>query len=72
MIEDIKAYKLSDLEKKEKLNRLTIKKRELEYIPIAFENAQASTRFRRGIQKSPYSIRYIRLKDIEKYLKDRK
>lgn len=69
MTEWIKAYKLSELEKKENLNRLTIKKRITEYIPIAFENAQAKTKCRRGEQKNPYSIRYIRIKDIEKFMK---
>ena len=69
MAEGIKSYKLSELEKKEKLNRLTIKKRVWDYIPIEFENAQAKTKCKRGEQKNPYSIRYIRVKDIEKYMK---
>ena len=69
MTEWIKAYKLTELEKKENLNRLTIKKRTRDYIPILFESWYTRGRYKRGEQKTPYSIRYIRRKDIEKYKK---
>lgn len=71
MTEWIKAYKISELEKKENLTFKTIKKRTNDYIPIEFENALARVKCRRWEQNNPYSIRYIRRKDIEKRLKDK-
>lgn len=68
-LEGIKAYKISELEKKENLNYRTIKKRTNDYIPIVFENALARVKSKRGEQKRPYSIRYIRRKDLEKFIK---
>lgn len=67
--EGIKAYKISELEKKENLNYRTIKKRTSDYIPILFVNAKAKSKFKSWEQKNPYSIRYIRRKDLEKFIK---
>jgi len=71
-VEGIRAYKLVELEKIEDLNRLTIKKRKSDYIPIEFENNQAKSKCKRGEQKNPYSIRYIRRKDLEEFRKSKK
>ena len=70
--EGIKAYKLTELEKKENLTFKTLKKRTDDYIPIMFENALARSKSKTWWQKNPYSIRYIRKKDLEKYLKAKK
>ena len=47
MIEGIKAYKITELEKKENLNYRTIKKRSSDYIPIVFENALSRLKSKR-------------------------
>ena len=67
--EGIKAYKLTELVKKEKLDYRTIKRRTSDYIPVIFENALARNKSRAWIQKNPYSVRYIRRKDLEKFIK---
>lgn len=68
-LEGIRAYKIIELSKKEKLNYRTIKKRTDDYIPILFESWQARANCKIWNQSKPYSIRYIRIKDLEKYLK---
>lgn len=70
MIEWLKTYTLTELKTKEKLSYETLKKRSYDYIPIQFENAQARTKFKRWEQKNPYTTRYIRRKDFEKYMKE--
>lgn len=69
MTEGIKTYKLSELEKKENLNYRTIKKRTTEYIPIEIENGQTRAKYKAWQQSKPYMIRYIRIKDINKFIK---
>jgi len=44
--EGIKAYKLTELVKKEKLDYRTIKRRTSDYIPVIFENALARNKSR--------------------------
>lgn len=66
----IKAYKLTELEKKENLNVRTIKKRNTVYIPVIFENWHSKAQAKAWYQKRAYSIKYIRKKDIEKRIKD--
>lgn len=71
----IKSYTLKALEKKEKLNFRTLKKRKTEYIPVKFVNWQirAMAKSRKGKwleNPQAYSVKYIRMKDLQKYLKD--
>lgn len=66
----LKAYSQTELAKMDKVSVPTIKNRESDYIPILFENTQARSKFRRWDQKNPYSIRYIRRKDFEKYMRE--
>lgn len=66
----IKSYTLTELAKMEWVVHQTIKNRSSEYIPVKFENTQARTKYKRWEQKTPYSIRYIRRKDFEKYMKE--
>ena len=71
----IKSYSLAELERKEKVCFRTLKKRASlgEYIPVEFQNgqikAQARVRKMKGIENPlNYSLKYIRRKDLEKYL----
>lgn len=65
----IKAYKIVELEKLENLNFRTIKSRKHRYIPIIIENWLTRAWFKMGNKSKPYSIMYIRVKDINDYLK---
>lgn len=69
MAEWIKAYKISELEKKENLTFRTIKKRNYDYIPVIFENWHSKAQAKAWYQKRDYSIKYIRRKDVEKFIK---
>ena len=69
-MEWIKTYNLTELEKLEWITMETMKKRKTEYIPIFFKNWQSAWNFRRGKTKNPYSVKYIRRKDLDNYLKE--
>lgn len=65
----IESYKLIDIAKKEKLDTWTIKRR-YNYIPVKVTTWQSKANCKFWNQKRDYSIRYIRLDDILKLLKD--
>jgi hypothetical protein len=65
----IESYTLWELAKKEKLDWRTIKKR-YEYIPVKFKNWQTKSQFNYGRSNKDYTIKYVRLKDILKLLKE--
>lgn len=70
MTEWIKAYTLTEIAKMDWLVYQTVAKRKKDYIPVQFSNAQARTKFKRWEQKNPYTTRYIRREDFEKYMKE--
>ena len=68
MTEELKSYKQLEMAKKLKITRLSMWqwKHKDKYIPIKFEDA-LSRRTKQG-----YSIRYIKVSDVLKYLKENK
>jgi len=66
---EIKTYNLTELSKLENKAPITIRK-SFRYIPIKIETKRLQTRCKKWEQKTPYSIRYIRLKDIQELLKN--
>lgn len=69
-MDEIKSYTQVELAALEWKSRQTIKN-SIRYIPVQFYNSQAKSRVNAGIQKNPYTIRYIKLDDIKKLLKDK-
>ena len=67
----IKSYPIAQLEKKEKLNYRTIKKRTDIYIPVLFEHAQSRARQKQWKAETPYSVKYIKATDFYKYMRKR-
>lgn len=65
-----KVYTLTELTKLDKISIPTIKKRKSDYIPVMIENWLARSQCKAWKQKNPYSIKYIRRKDFEKYMKE--
>ena len=68
ILEWIKAFSIKELCKVEWVCFRTIKKRTNEYIPINFESWHTTYYNKIWIQKTPYSTRYIRVKDLLKYM----
>lgn len=71
----LKSYTLKELEVKENLNYRTLKKRVREYIPIKFVTwqikAMAKSRREKWLENpQDYSVKYIRMKDLQQYLRD--
>lgn len=69
--DEIKSYTLTELCEKDKTTIPTIKNGSIQrnYIKVRFENSKAKLQFKQWYQKKPYSIKYIRLKDIERVIK---
>lgn len=69
-LEWIKTYTIKEIEKKDKIRYRNIVQRKEDYIPIFITNWQSSLRFKKGKQELPYMVRYIRRKDLDKYLEN--
>lgn len=70
MTELVPTYKINELCEMDNRNYRTIKnspKYSQWYIPVKFENASARGRKKMWIQKTDYTIKYIRLKDLKEY-----
>ena len=68
-MDEIKAYNIKDLAKKEKCTPPTIYKYMDKYIAVQFKNGRAKRWVKEGTQGHPYSVRYIRVEDVKKILK---
>ncbi len=68
--DEIRSYTLTELCKKDNTTIPTIKKWSIKrnYIKVRFENSKAKMQCKQWYQKKPYSIKYIRLKDIERVI----
>ena len=68
--DEIKSYTLTELCEKDHTTIPTIKKGSIKrnYIKARFENSKAKMQCKNGLQKKPYTIKYIRLKDIERII----
>ena len=67
----VESYKLKDLAEMEGKAPATIKNWKIfskNYIAIKFENWLAKQHYKAWTQKTPYSIRYIKFKDIKEYI----
>lgn len=69
-LEWIKTYTQTEISKKDKIDRRKVGKFIDKYIPIFVANWQSSLRFKKGKQELPYMVRYIRRKDLDKYLEN--
>lgn len=67
---EIKTYTLIELAQLEGKSRQTIKT-SFRYIPIKIETKSGITRAKKGLQEKSYSIKYVKLDDIKKLLKDK-
>lgn len=67
-MEEIKAYTLSEIAKKEDKAAITIKAHPETYIPIRIESKRLATRKKNWEQKKDYTIRYVKRRDITKFL----
>ena len=67
-MEEIKAYTLSEITKKEDKAAITIKAHPETYIPIRIESKRLATRKKNWEQKRDYTIRYVKRRDITKFL----
>lgn len=68
-MEEIKAYTITDLAKKERVSRPTIYAKEDKYIWVKFWNSRAKYQKKNWIQEKPYTVQYIRVEDIQKIFK---
>ncbi len=68
--DEIKSYTLTELCEKDNTTIPTIKNGSIKrnYIKVRFENSKAKMQYKQWYQKKPYTIKYIRLKDLEKAL----
>lgn len=71
--DEIKSYTLTELCKKDSTTIPTIKKWSIKdnYIKVQFENSKAKTACKAGLQKKPYTTKYIRVEDIKKVIEKR-
>lgn len=67
-MEEIMAYSITDLAKKEKVTRPTIYAKKDRYVWVRFVNARAKYQKKNWVQEKPYTVQYIRMEDIEKLL----
>lgn len=67
---EIESFLLKDLIKEDGKDPRTIKNSP-RYIAIKIYSPTIQKRYEQGKQKTPYSIRYIRLDDIKKALKNK-
>lgn len=67
---EIKSYKLGELVKTEHLSHVTIKKRH-KYIPIQIVTGESKSRFTTWRASKEYILRYIKLDDVIKFLKEK-
>ena len=70
-MEWVKFYWLHELADKDRRATQTIYTKADEYIPILVEDAGTRTRFRNWKQDKPYRKQFLRLKDIQKYIKEK-
>lgn len=65
----VRTYTLAELEKMEWKCYRTLKKQKEHYIPLMIFDAWAKAQYRAWIKSTPYSVKYVRLKDIKEYVK---
>lgn len=69
MEEGIKTYMLMDIVRNDHIAKTTVHEKLEEYIPIKIEDAWTRNRFKIGRQKRPYTVKYIRMRELARYLK---
>lgn len=65
----VRAFTQLEIARRERIDRRNIKKKSELYIPVFFENSMARQQFKVWRQKNPYSVRYIRAKDLDVYFR---
>ena len=68
---EIQSYKIVELCELEWKDGRTIKnspRYSKNYIPVKFANGLAKQHYKAWTQGKPYSVRYVRLKDIKEYV----
>lgn len=70
LLEGIKLYSIKELKEIEGSYYAKVKNSN-KYIPVKIQDWQNLYEFRKGRAKKDYSIKYIRIEDIEKYLSKR-
>lgn len=65
----VRAFTQLEIARRERIDRRNIKKNSELYIPVFFENSKATLAFKTWRQKTPYSIRYIRARDLDVYFR---
>ena len=65
----IRALTQLEISRRERIDRRNIKKNPELYIPVYFYNYHAKVQSERGKQKNPFSVRYIRARDLDLYFK---
>ncbi len=67
----VDSYKLKELAEIEGKHPTTIKSGKIfskNYIAVKFENSQSRDWYKAGRQAKPYTVRYIKLKDLKSYI----
>lgn len=67
-MDEIKAYTITELAKKDGISRMTIYRNTDKYIGVQFKNSKAKLQCKNGYQEKPYTVKYIRVEDVKKIL----
>lgn len=70
-MEWVRPYGVKYLVRIDKRASATIYNKADEYIPILIEDAWTRTRFKNWKQDRPYRVQHIRIKDVQKYVKEK-
>lgn len=65
----VRTYTLLELEKLEDKNYRTLKAHKELYIPLMIFDASSNWQYKAWNKAVPYSVKYVRLKDIKEYVK---
>lgn len=65
----VRAFTQLEIARRERIDRRNIKKKPELYIPVFFYNYHAKIQSAKGNQKNPYSVRYIRARDLDVYFR---
>ena len=65
----VRAFTQLEIARRERIDRRNIKKKPELYIPVFFYNYHAKVQSEKWNQKNPYSVRYIRAKDLDVYFR---
>lgn len=65
----IKTYKLNEISRLDNINYRTIKAHKEKYFPIRVQDSVSMSQYKSGKKANPFVVRYIRLKDIQRYVK---